>query len=82
MTPPQITPDLIAKLPKWAQEHIADLQRQRDAAIEALENIVDTQTPSHGLIHNRARCATCNEVIESKRVHEFCGTDDSVETAR
>ena len=46
MTEPQITPDLLAKLPKWAQAHIADLQRQRDAAVEALENIVDHQTPS------------------------------------
>lgn len=46
MTKPEITADLIAGLPKWAQEHIADLQRQHAAAVEALENIVDTQTPS------------------------------------
>lgn len=46
MTEPKITPDLLAKLPKWAQAHIEDLQRQRDAAVGALENIVDHQTPS------------------------------------
>lgn len=46
MTKPQITSDLIAKLPKWAQSYIEELQRQRDAAVKALDNIVDTQTPS------------------------------------
>ena len=34
----------IAKLPKWAQDHIADLQRQRDTAVKALRDWTDTQT--------------------------------------
>lgn len=33
MTTP--TPEQLAKLPKWAQEHVRDLERQRDNAIEA-----------------------------------------------
>lgn len=33
------------KLPKWAQEHIADLQRERDTAVKALRDWSDTQTP-------------------------------------
>lgn len=34
----------ISKLPKWAQEHINGLQRQRDAAVKALNESLDTQT--------------------------------------
>ena len=32
------TSEQIVKLPKWAQEHIRDLERQRMAAVEALED--------------------------------------------
>ena len=36
----------IDKLPKWAQEHIADLQRQRNEAVRALNEHLDNETPS------------------------------------
>ncbi len=36
----------IKKLPKWAQEHINDLQRQRDIAVRDLRDWADQQTPS------------------------------------
>ena len=36
----------IARLPKWAQDHIRDLERERDTAIRALNEYVDRQTPS------------------------------------
>lgn len=36
----------IKKLPKWAQEHIADLQRQRDIVVRTLEQYHDDQTES------------------------------------
>lgn len=36
----------ITKLPKWAQNHIRDLERQRDAAVRALEQFCDEQTPA------------------------------------
>jgi hypothetical protein len=36
----------ISKLPKWAQQHIEDLQRQRDIAVKRLNEMTDDQTPS------------------------------------
>ena len=35
-----------SKLPKWAQEHIRDLERQRDTAVKSLKEWTDSQTPS------------------------------------
>ncbi len=40
-TPP--APDT-TKLPKWAQDHIETLQRQRDTAVRALRDWTDSQT--------------------------------------
>lgn len=40
------TPEQLAKLPKWAQEHIADLTRQMDVAKRTLNEFTDSQTPS------------------------------------
>ena len=34
------------KLPKWAQEHIESLQRERDTAVKTLKDFEDSQTPS------------------------------------
>lgn len=36
----------ITKLPKWAQEHIKDIQRQRDIAVRQLNKFCDNQTES------------------------------------
>lgn len=36
----------IEKLPKWAQEHIKNLQRERDVAVRELNEWVDSQTIS------------------------------------
>jgi hypothetical protein len=36
----------LSKLPKWAQEHIHNLERQRDVAIRALNESLDNQTKS------------------------------------
>jgi hypothetical protein len=36
----------ISKLPKWAQEHIEDLQCERDMAVKQLKKTTDEQTPS------------------------------------
>ena len=35
----------IERLPKWAQDHIRDLERQRNAAIRTLDEALDKQTP-------------------------------------
>lgn len=40
------TPEQLAKLPKWAQEYIADIERQRFVAVRALDKFKDEQTPS------------------------------------
>jgi hypothetical protein len=36
----------IESLPKWAQERIRDLERERDTAVGALRDAEDAQTPS------------------------------------
>ncbi len=40
------TPEQIEKLPKWTQEYIKDLERQRENAIRALNEYCDNQTPA------------------------------------
>lgn len=49
MTDP--TSEQIAKLPKWAQEYIRQLERERAEAIRALNRYCDDQTPSAFRIH-------------------------------
>lgn len=44
MTTP--TPEQLAKLPKWAQDHIKDLERERGAAVKALNDFTDADTPA------------------------------------
>jgi hypothetical protein len=34
------------KLPKWAQEYIVNIERERDVAIRTLNEFTDSQTPS------------------------------------
>jgi len=38
--------DKIQKLPKWAQDHIRNISRQRSEAIKALNDYTDNQTKS------------------------------------
>ncbi len=40
------TAEKIAKLPKWAQEHIANLDRRMELAERKLKEFEDAQTPS------------------------------------
>lgn len=40
------TPEQIAKLPRWTQDHIITLQRERDNAVQALKDFCDAETPS------------------------------------
>lgn len=40
------TAEQIAKLPKWAQEHIASLTRDLASAVTTLNQMGDSQTPS------------------------------------
>jgi len=40
------TPEQLAKLPKWAQQHIEDIERSLKAAQTRMANMDDQQTPS------------------------------------
>lgn len=40
------TPEQIAKLPKWAQDHIEELSRERQVAVRELNKYCDNSTPS------------------------------------
>lgn len=40
------TTEQIAKLPRWVQEHIADLVSERETAVRALNEHLDSETPS------------------------------------
>lgn len=42
----EATDERIAKLPKWAQEHLRDLTRERDNAEKKLAAYIDDQTES------------------------------------
>jgi|FAXJ01.1.fsa_nt_gi hypothetical protein len=46
MSAPLPTPEQIAKLPKWAQERMENLERRTRAAETALKDYLDNQTPS------------------------------------
>lgn len=41
-----MTPEQFDRLPKWAQEHIGKLTRERDTARRELDKYRDAQTPS------------------------------------
>jgi hypothetical protein len=38
------TEEQIAKLPKWAQDHIANVERERFVSVRALNEAMDSQT--------------------------------------
>jgi len=46
MIAPLPIPEQVAKLPKWAQERLADLERRTREAEVHLKNNLDAQTPS------------------------------------
>jgi hypothetical protein len=41
-----VTPEQLAKLPKWAQEHIHELKRDREVTLRSLHAFQDNQTKS------------------------------------
>jgi hypothetical protein len=40
------TPEQITKLPKWVQDHIKDITRERDVSVHSLNEYCDESTPS------------------------------------
>jgi hypothetical protein len=62
----QPTPEQIAKLPKWAQEHIEDKERQRFVAQRRLDELVDSTTPSP-FWHESNDCTGPNNGVQHKK---------------
>lgn len=71
----QPTQEQIQKLPKWAQEYIRNLERQRESAINTLNSQVDDQTPSPFYYEDwictgeRAGPSTKRRYVQSHRLH-------------
>lgn len=78
---PQVTEEQLQKLPKWANELIRTLGRERGVAIQKLHQFIDTQSPSC-FYHDDLTCTgeqqgpsiykhfvqTCRIVVEHKGV--------------
>lgn len=71
----------IEKLPQWAQKHIENLERERDAAIRALKDFTNENTPSGVYIadhpclgedmetgEKKSGCTPVRRYIQAKRV--------------
>lgn len=43
---PECTPERLAKLPRWAREHIEHVEREREVAVRTLDSFRDDQTVS------------------------------------
>lgn len=64
----EVTGQMIVKLPKWAQEHIKTLGRERDVANRALNEYVDGQTESP-IFYDEFVCTGEEIGPSSKRVY-------------
>lgn len=73
------TTEQIGKLPKWAQDYIKDVERERETAVRVLNECHDTQTPSSFYI-DRLEC-TGEEVGPSLKRHYIQTYQMSVEHA-
>ena len=63
-----VTPEMIAKLPMWAQEHIKYLDMERAVALRSLNQHVDQQTPSK-IYYEDLLCLGGNSGPECKRFY-------------
>jgi len=85
------TPERIAKLPVWAREHLASLERERDRAVAAHRAYLDSQTESNiwfrdretgeRIYLNEAASEKINITSRCGRVHlaVTCYHDDRIE---
>ena len=61
------------KLPKWAQEHIKDLKRERDVAIRELKGYLDYQTPSPFFVSDYFCTGEENQFVKRYiQTHRMC----------
>lgn len=61
------TQEQLAKLPKWAQEYIAYIERQRFVAVRALDEFRDEQTPSPFYFQDHSCTGDKSGPVERKR---------------
>lgn len=60
-----LTPEQLAKLPRWAQEHIKDVERERDSAQALNKRFEDTQTPSPFFVDDWTVSPTVKRYVQS-----------------
>lgn len=63
-----ITHEMLQRLPKWAQEHIATLARERNDAIKTLQDFLDNQTPSDFWTEEWRSTKNVKNYIQSRQV--------------
>lgn len=79
------TPEQIAKLPKWAQEHITSLTRERDSAVAVKNKMVDDQTPSPIYVNDWTSQPSVKRYVQCKHnslVIEHAGVKAEILLAR
>jgi hypothetical protein len=62
----QPTPEMLAKLPKWAQKHIEDLDRRVVISERTLKEYRDVQTPSEFFVEDWTGKTTRNYIQTHK----------------
>lgn len=73
------TPEKLAKLPKWAQEHIADLARRTANAERALNEYKDSQTPCEFYTEDMLCVGGGTEYVKRYiQAHKVCVERDGV----
>lgn len=74
------SPEQIAKLPKWAQDHIARIERQMHGAKDARDKYLDEQTPSQFYIGYQSDDLKKRRYIQADSiVCEFAGIRLAIE---
>ncbi len=74
------TPEQIAKLPKWAQEHIADTERRQRNAERTLTEFQNNQTPSEFYTEEYVCCGENGNQFVKRYIqaHKVCVERDGV----
>lgn len=75
----------IETLPKWAQEHIRDLERARDVAVAVKNKMVDEQTPSPIYVDDWSTTPSVKRYVQCKHnnlVIEHAGVRADILLAR
>lgn len=58
----------LTKLPKWAQEYITAVERQRDHANESMERFLDSQTPSDFFVEEFSQKKMIKHYVQTNKI--------------